>query len=41
MVMVNQIDQGGLFASLIQSETPIRIPKEAMLNSGFNYKQLF
>jgi nitrite reductase (NADH) large subunit len=40
MVMVNQIDQGGLFAALIQSETPVRIPKEVMLNPGFNYKQL-
>jgi nitrite reductase (NADH) large subunit len=40
MVMVNQIDQGGLFAALIQSETPIRIPKEAMLSPVFNYKQL-
>jgi nitrite reductase (NADH) large subunit len=40
MVMVNQIDQGGLFTSLIQNEVPIRISKEAMLTSGFNYKQL-
>ncbi len=40
MVLINQIDQGGLFASLIQNETPIRIAKSAMLNPGFNYKQL-
>jgi nitrite reductase (NADH) large subunit len=40
MVMVNQIDQGGLFAALIQSETPIRISKETLLNPNFNYKQL-
>jgi nitrite reductase (NADH) large subunit len=40
MVMVNQVDQGGLFAALIQSETPVGIPKESMLNPGFNYKQL-
>lgn len=40
MVMVNQVDQGGLFAALIQSEIPVRIPKESMLSSGFNYKQL-
>jgi nitrite reductase (NADH) large subunit len=40
MVLVNKVDQGGLFAALIQSETPIRIPKEAMLNPGFNYKQI-
>ncbi len=40
MVMVNQVDQGGLFAALIHSETPVRIPKESMLSHGFNYKQL-
>jgi nitrite reductase (NADH) large subunit len=40
MVMVNQIDQGGIFAALIQSETPIRISKETLLNPNFNYKQL-
>jgi nitrite reductase (NADH) large subunit len=40
MVMVNQIDQGGLFASIIQNEVLIRIPKENMLNQGFNYKQI-
>jgi nitrite reductase (NADH) large subunit len=40
MVMVNQIDQGGLYASIIQNEVLIRIPKETMLNPSFNYKQL-
>jgi nitrite reductase (NADH) large subunit len=40
MAMVNDIEKGGLFVYLIQSETPVRMPKEAMLASGFNYKQL-
>ncbi|MFO8083051.1 MAG: FAD-dependent oxidoreductase [Desulfobacterales bacterium] len=40
MVMVNNIAQGGIFVSLIQSETPLRVPKENLLNPGFNYKQL-
>lgn len=40
MVMINQIEQGGLFASMIQNEIPIRISKEAMLNPRFNYKQI-
>ncbi len=40
MAMVNDIEQGGLFVSLIRSETPVRMPKEAMLSPGFNYKQL-
>jgi NADPH-dependent 2,4-dienoyl-CoA reductase/sulfur reductase-like enzyme len=41
MAMVNEIDQGGLWVSLIQSETPVRMPKEAMLSPSFNYGQLF
>ncbi len=40
MAMVNDIEQGGLFVSLIQSETPVRMSKEAMLSPGFNFKQL-
>ena len=40
MVMVNDIDQGGIFVSLIQSEMPIRIPKRKLLEPGFNFKQL-
>jgi nitrite reductase (NADH) large subunit len=40
MVMVNGIEQGGLLTSLIQSETPVRAPREALLKSGFNFKQL-
>ena len=40
MVMVNGIDLGGLLVSLIQSEIPLRMSKETLLNPNFNYKQL-
>jgi nitrite reductase (NADH) large subunit len=40
MVMVNGIEQGGVLMSLIQSETPVRAPREALLKPGFNFKQL-
>ncbi len=40
MAMVNDIDQGGMLVSLIQSETPVRVAKEAMLSPSFNYGQL-
>lgn len=35
-VMVNAIEQGGVFLSLIRNETRVRIPKEAMLEPSFN-----
>lgn len=40
MVMVNAIEQGGVLMSLIQSETPVRLPPAALLKPGFNFKQL-
>jgi NAD(P)H-nitrite reductase large subunit len=40
MVMVNAIEQGGVLTSLIQSATPIRMPREALLKPGFNFRQL-
>lgn len=40
MVMVNDIDQGGLLVSLIQSETPLQLPHERLLTSGFNFRQI-
>lgn len=40
MVMVNGIEQGGVLMSLIQSETPVRASREALLKPGFNFKQL-
>ena len=40
MVMVNAIEQGGVLMALIQSETPVRAPREALLKPNFNFKQL-
>lgn len=40
MVMVNAIEQGGVLMALIQSETPIKLPREALLRPSFNFKQL-
>jgi NAD(P)H-nitrite reductase large subunit len=40
MVLVNDIEQGGVLLSLIQSEAPIRIPKEKLLDRSFNYRQV-
>jgi len=40
MVLVNSIEQGGVLTALIQSATPIRSPREALLRPGFNFKQL-
>jgi NAD(P)H-nitrite reductase large subunit len=40
MVMVNAIEQGGVLMALIQSETPVRTPHEALLKPNFNFKQL-
>jgi NAD(P)H-nitrite reductase large subunit len=40
MVMVNDIEQGGVLLSLIQNQRTISIPKAAMLEPSFNYRQL-
>lgn len=40
MVMVNAVEQGGVLMALIQSETPIKLPREALLKPSFNFKQL-
>lgn len=40
IVMVNAIEQGGVLMALIQSETPIKLPREALLKPSFNFKQL-
>ncbi|MDY7030925.1 MAG: FAD-dependent oxidoreductase, partial [Thermodesulfobacteriota bacterium] len=37
VIVVNEIEQGGVLISLMQNQTPIRIPKEAMLEPSFNY----
>jgi NAD(P)H-nitrite reductase large subunit len=40
MVLVNAIEQGGVLSALIQSATPIRLPRESLLKPGFNFRQL-
>jgi nitrite reductase (NADH) large subunit len=40
MVLVNSIEQGGVLTALIQSATPVRPPREALLKPGFNFRQL-
>jgi len=40
MVLVNAIEQGGVLMALIQSATPVRLPREALLEPGFNFRQL-
>lgn len=36
-VMVNNIEQGGVLTSLIQSRLPINIPEQCLLDPGFNF----
>ncbi|MDM8538597.1 FAD-dependent oxidoreductase [Desulfobacterales bacterium HSG17] len=40
MVMVNDIEQGGILLSLIQSQMPVKISKNKLLSPSFNYKQI-
>lgn len=40
MVMVNDIEQGGVLLSLMNSETPVTVSREALASPKFNYKQL-
>ena len=40
MIMVNAVEQGGILVSLIQSEMPVKIPKEFLLDRSFNFRQL-
>ena len=40
MVMVNDIEQGGVLLSAIQSRTPLKVPREALLDPGLNYGRL-
>ena len=39
-IMLNSIEQGGLILSLIHNKTPIRVPKENLLEPSFNFGQL-
>lgn len=40
MTLVNCIEQGGLLVALIQSEAPVKMVKEKLLDRSFNYRQL-
>lgn len=40
MVLVNAIEQGGVLTALIQRAAPVRLPREALLKPGFNFRQL-
>jgi NAD(P)H-nitrite reductase large subunit len=39
-VLINAIEQGGIFMGLIQNEIPIDIPKSVLSEPTFNFKQL-
>lgn len=39
-VLVNDIEQGGVFLSVMSSGTPVTVSKEGLLSPKFNYKQL-
>lgn len=40
-VMINQIEQGGVLTSLIQSRTPVKISAHHLLDPGFNVSRIF
>jgi NAD(P)H-nitrite reductase large subunit len=40
LVMVNDIEQGGVLLSLIQQKIPIDIPEDNLLQPSFNFSQL-
>ena len=39
-VLVNAIEQGGIFMGLIQNEIPLNVPKSVLADPSFNFKQL-
>lgn len=40
MVLVNDIEQGGILLSLIQNQVPVKISRNRLLSPLFNYKQI-
>lgn len=40
MVMLNQVEQGGVLLALMGTRQPICIPKQRLLDPGFNFRQL-
>ena len=39
-VLIGDIEQGGVLRALIENRTPLRLPAERLLRSGFNFGQL-
>jgi nitrite reductase (NADH) large subunit len=39
-VLINAIEQGGVFLGLIQNEIPLNVPNRALSQPSFNFKQL-
>ena len=39
-ILINQMEQGGIFLSLIRNEIPVTIPRENLLAPGFNFRRL-
>lgn len=39
-VLINAIEQGGIFMGLIQNEIPLNVPNGALAKPSFNFKQL-
>ena len=39
-VLINQIEQGGIFMGLIQNEIPLNVPNCVLAQPSFNFKQL-
>jgi NAD(P)H-nitrite reductase large subunit len=40
MTLLNDVEQGGVLMSLIQSQLPVKRPREALLGKSFNVGQL-
>jgi NAD(P)H-nitrite reductase large subunit len=40
MVMVNSIEQGGVLLAAIQSRARLNVPRESLLEPGFNFGRL-
>jgi len=39
-VLINAIEQGGIFMGLIQNEIPLNVPNSVLSQPSFNFKQL-
>ncbi|MGD8888332.1 MAG: NAD(P)/FAD-dependent oxidoreductase, partial [Desulfobacterales bacterium] len=39
-VLINAIEQGGIFMGLIQNEIPLNVPNNVLAQPSFNFKQL-